>query len=178
MLTGRVVNFYDVAKPSKRHRAAQGYIRIMLADDTGVLTVRLWYANVEYKLRLGHLITVWTVHVSSSSEYNSLAPNSAPLFTTIFPEGERHCHLMVHEDSDDGRQFRQPYSCNDLGALPDLMTLKNFTDGGYDVDEPKLLVCVKSIGARKRCKSDLLLSALNVSVEHVPSDILPARELG
>ncbi|KAF2627398.1 hypothetical protein BU25DRAFT_342003 [Macroventuria anomochaeta] len=150
MLIGRVVNFYDVAKPSKRHKAAQGYIKIMLADDTGVLTVRLWYANAEYKLRLGQLITVWTVHISNSSEHNALAPNTAPLFTTIFPEGERHCHLMVHENSDDGTQFKRPFNCKDSRALPSLMTLRSFTDGGYDVDEPKLLVCVKSIGARKR----------------------------
>lgn len=158
MLMGRVVNFYDVATPSKRHKAAQGYIRIMLADDTGVLTVRLWYANLEYKLRLGNLVTVWTVHVSASSEYNSFAPNSAPLFTTIFPEGERHCHIMVHENSDDGRQFKRPFNCMDFKELPGLMTLKSFTDGGYDVDEPRLLVCVKSIGARKRCKYPLVCS--------------------
>jgi hypothetical protein len=156
MIMGRVVNIYDVAKPSKRHGAAQGYIRIMLADDTGVLTVRLWYANLEYKLRLGHLVTVWTVHVSTSSENNFLAPNSAPLFTTIFPEGERHCHIMVHENSDDGTRFKRPFSCIDLRELPGLMTLKSFTDGGFDVDEPRLLVCVKSIGARKRCKCRLV----------------------
>lgn len=153
MLMGRVVNFYDVAKPSKRHKAAQGYLKIMLADNTGVITVRLWYADTEYKLRLGHLVTVWTVHVSKSSEHNALAPNSAPLFITIFPEGERHCHLMVHDNSDDGTQFKRPFDCKDLSALPGLMTLRTFTDGGYDIDEPKLLVCVKSIGARKRCKS-------------------------
>ena len=152
-LMGRVVNFYNVAKPSKRHKAAQGYIKIMLADDTGVLTVRLWYANTEYKLRLGQLLTVWTVHISNSSEHNALAPNSAPLFTTIFPEGERHCHLMVHVNSDDGTQFKHPFNCKDSKTLPGLMTLKSFIDGGYDVDEPKLLVCVKSIGAKKRCMS-------------------------
>jgi hypothetical protein len=150
-LMGRVVNFYDVVKPSKRHKAAQGYVKIMLADDTGVLTVRLWYANAEYRLRLGQLITVWTVHVSNSSEHNALAPDSAPLFTTIFPEGERHCHFMVHENSDDGTQFKRPFNCKDPRAPLGLMTLRSFTDGGYDVDEPKLLVCVKSIGARKRC---------------------------
>ncbi|KAJ4315758.1 hypothetical protein N0V94_005777 [Neodidymelliopsis sp. IMI 364377] len=150
VVVGRIVNFHDVSKPSKRHKAAQGYIRIMLADDTGVLTVRLWYANADYRLRLGQLITVWTVHVSNSSEHNVLAPNSAPLFTTIFPEGERHCHLMLHENSDDGTQFKRPFNCKDSKALPGLMTLKSFTDGGYDVDEPKLLVCVRSIGARKR----------------------------
>lgn len=153
MLMGRIVNFYDSAKPSKSHRAAQGCLRIMLADDTGVLTVRLWYANIQYKVRLGQLVTLWTVHISNSSDHNSLAPSAASLFTSIFPEGERNCHFMLHENSDDGTQFRRPFNCRDSKALPGLMTLKSFTNGGYDIEEPKLLVCVKSIGARKRCTS-------------------------
>lgn len=148
---GRVVNFYDTARPSKSHKAAQGCLKIMLADDTGAITVRLWYGHTQYNVRLGQLITLWTVHVSSSSEHNSLAPDSAPLFTSIFPEGERNCHFMVHENSDNGTQFKQPFNCRDLRVLQGLMTLQSFTDGGYDVEEPKLLVCIKSIGARKRC---------------------------
>jgi hypothetical protein len=150
-LMGRIVNFYNVTKPSKQHKAAQGYLKIQLADDTGVLTVRLWYADIIYQLRLGQLVTVWTVHVSVSSEHNNLAPNTAPLFTSIFPECERNCYFMVHENSDDGTQFKRPFNCKDSMSLPGLMTLKTFADGGYDIDEPKLLVCVKSIGARKKC---------------------------
>ncbi|KAH7384318.1 hypothetical protein DE146DRAFT_622816 [Phaeosphaeria sp. MPI-PUGE-AT-0046c] len=149
-LMGRVVNFYDVAKPSKQHGAAQGYIKIQLADNTGVLTVRLWYNNSLYSIRLGQLVTVWTVHVSNSSEHNRLAPSTAPLFTSIFPEGERSCHLMVHENSDNGTQFKRPFNCLDTKELPSLMTLRSFTDGGYDIEEPRLLVCIKSIGARKK----------------------------
>ncbi|KAF1846902.1 uncharacterized protein K460DRAFT_49741 [Cucurbitaria berberidis CBS 394.84] len=149
-LMGRVVNLYDTARPSKSHKAAQGCLKIMLADDTGVLTVRLWYANTQYTVRLGQLVTLWTVHISNSSDHNSLAPSSASLFTSIFPEGERNCHFMVHEHSDDGTQFKRPFNCRDSKTLPGLMTLKSFADGGYDVEEPKLLVCVKSIGARKR----------------------------
>jgi hypothetical protein len=148
---GRVVKFYSVAKPSKQHAAAQGCHKIQIADNTGVLTVRLWYANTIYRIRLGQLITLWTVHVSNSSEHNSLAPSNAPLFTSMFPEGERNCHFMVHENSDDGTQFKRPFNCKDTRVLEGLMTLKSFTDGGYDIDEPKLLVCVKSIGARKKC---------------------------
>lgn len=149
-LMGRIVNFNDQAKPSKSHKAAQGCIKVTLSDDTGVLTVRLWYAEARYKLKLGQLVSVWTVHISSSSEYNSLAPNSAPLFTSIFPESERHCHFMLHENSDDGTRFKRPYRVRESKVLTGLMTLKSFTDGGYDIDEPKLLVCVKSIGARKK----------------------------
>jgi hypothetical protein len=151
MLMGRVVNFYDTAKPSKSHQAAQGCLKIMVADDTGVLTIRLWYANNRHQLRLGQLVTLWTVHISNSSDHNSLAPSTAPLFTTIFPEGERNCYFMAHENSDNGTQFKRPFNCRDSRALPGLLTLKSFTDGGYDIEEPKLLVCVKSIGARKRC---------------------------
>jgi hypothetical protein len=154
-LMGRIVNFHDVPKPSKRPKAAQGFVKIMLADDTGAMTVRLWYANIEWgaRLKLGMLVTVWTVHVSQgNSEQMSLAPTAAPLFTSIFPEGERNCHFMVHENSDEGKMFKKPFGVRDSVPLLGLMTLKNFVDGGYDVDDCKLLVCVKSIGARKKCK--------------------------
>ena len=38
---GRIVNFYDQATPSKKPRAARGCIKLILADDTGALTVSL-----------------------------------------------------------------------------------------------------------------------------------------
>ncbi|PVI01460.1 hypothetical protein DM02DRAFT_705128 [Periconia macrospinosa] len=148
-LMGRIVNFYDAPKPSKRPKTAQGYVKIMVADDTGAMTVRLWYADINWgaKLRLGMLVSIWTVHVShGSSESLGLAPRAAPLFTSMFPEGERHCHFMIHERSDDGTMFKQPFKA---GNMPGLMTLEQFLDGGFHVDECKLMVCVKNIGARK-----------------------------
>lgn len=164
-LMGRIVNFYNVAKPSKQHKAAQGYLKIQLADNTGVLTVRLWYAKITYNLRLGQLVTLWTVHLSHSSEHNSLAPSTAPLFTSMFPEGERNCHFMVHVNSDDGTMFKRPFGCRDERGLRGLMTLRGFVEGGFDVDEVKLLVCVKSIGARKKC-------ICSPSHPHIPSPLL------
>ncbi|KAF2873590.1 hypothetical protein BDV95DRAFT_540811 [Massariosphaeria phaeospora] len=146
---GRIVNYHDNVKPSKRPQAAQGCLKLMVADDTGAVTVRLWYAKALYQVRLGQLVTVWTVHVSHG-EQASLAPSVAPLFTSIFPERERSCYFMVHENSDDGTMFKRPFGCRDKQALPGLMTLKSFTNGGYDVEECKLLVCAKSIGARKK----------------------------
>ncbi|KAF2190203.1 hypothetical protein K469DRAFT_25482 [Zopfia rhizophila CBS 207.26] len=146
---GRTVNFYDMVTPSKRPLAAKGCLKLIVADDTGALTVRLWYANIEYKLRLGQLVSIWTVHVSHG-EHGSLAPSTAPLFTSIFPERERSCHIMAHEDSDDGTMCKRPYGCKDAQALPGLMTIKDFADGGYDVDDCKVLVCVKSIRARRK----------------------------
>lgn len=32
------------------------------------------------------------------------------------------------------------------------MTLENFIGGGYDIDEGKILVCIKSIGGHKKCR--------------------------
>jgi hypothetical protein len=119
--------------------------------------VRLWYANTIYAVRLGQLVTVWTVHVSLSSEHNSLAPSTAPLFTSVFPENERHCYVMLHENSDTGTMCKRPFGCGGEEVMEGLMTLKGFVEGGYDVEAGKVLVCVKSVGARKRCTSHILL---------------------
>jgi hypothetical protein len=59
---------------------------------------------------------------------------------------------MIHESSDDRTLCTRPYNCRDTDVLPGLMTLKNFAGGGYDVDACKVLVCVKSMGARKTCE--------------------------
>lgn len=39
--SGRLVNFYDMVKPSKRPMAAKGCLKLMVADDTGAVTVRI-----------------------------------------------------------------------------------------------------------------------------------------
>ncbi|CAI6340958.1 unnamed protein product [Periconia digitata] len=154
-LKGRVVNAHDIPKPSKRPQTAQGYVKIIIADDTGAMTVRLWYAHVDWavKLRLGMLVSIWTVHVShGNSESVGLAPKAAPLFTSMFPEGEKHCHFMMHDGSEKNTMLKRPFKAGPL-AVPGLMTLKQYLDGGFHVDECKVMVCVKYIGARTECKS-------------------------
>ena len=123
----------------------------MIADDTGVITVRLWYANMQYNVRLGQLVTVWTVHISNNSEHNNLAPKSAPLFTSIFPEGERNCHFVMHDTKGDETHFRKPFLYCTSRLIPDLISLRSFAEGGHDVEGLKLLVCVKTIGKKKAC---------------------------
>lgn len=75
---------------------------------------------------------------------------TAPLFASLFPERDRSCHLMVHENSDNGAMYRTPLEYRDRRPLSGVMTLQNFNDGGYDVMDAKILVVVKSIGAKKR----------------------------
>jgi hypothetical protein len=148
---GRIVNVYNTPKSSKSELAARGLLKLTVADNTGVLSIRLWYANIEYKVRIGQLVTVWTVHIHRD-EQASLAPTATTLFTSIFPERERGCHIMLHENSDNGIMFKRPFGWKDTEPLPGLMTVKNFTNGGYEVDDCKVLVCVKSIGSRKKSK--------------------------
>ena len=114
--------------------------------------VRLWYANITYNLRLGQLISIWTPHISNG-EHSSLASSQAPLFTSIFPERDRSCHFMIHGKSDQGTLCKTPLGYREGQPLAGLMTLKNFVDGGYDIVDGRMLVCVKSVGARKESSS-------------------------
>ena len=59
---------------------------------------------------------------------------------------------MVQEQSDEGTLCKTPLGYRDGAQLAGLMTVKSFVDGGYDAAGRKILVCVKSIGARKKCK--------------------------
>ncbi|KAK5279226.1 hypothetical protein LTR16_007865, partial [Cryomyces antarcticus] len=158
---GRVVNFYNQTSLSKMPRAAKGCVKVIYEDFVAtqvssrnwtcsdMVQVRLWYAKIDYHLRLGHLVSIWASHVSNG-ESGSLSVSSAPLLVSIFPERDRNCYLMVHENSDEGVQCKTPLGYRDGQQLAGLMTLSNFVDGGCDVANVKILVCVKSIGARKK----------------------------
>lgn len=114
--------------------------------------VKLYYAKVNYEIRLGHLVSIWTSHTSHADTI-SLALQNASLATSIFPERDNACFFMIHTDSDAGTLCRKPqgYKCG--RELSHLITLKSFIGGGHEVADGKILVCVKSIGGRKKSKS-------------------------
>lgn len=120
----------------------------MLIPLTRWLQIRLWYARPLAPLCLEHLVTVWTTHISNG-EHGTLAPRSAPLFASIFPERDRGCHFMVHEQSDQGTLCKAPLEYKPRRALNGLMTLHNFVNGGYDILDCKILLVVKWIAAKK-----------------------------
>lgn len=80
----------------------------------------------------------------------NLSVSSAPLFVSIFPERDRSCHLLVHEAGADGLRCTTPLGYKESQALAGLMTLKNFMEGGHEVVNCKILVCVRTIGAKKK----------------------------
>ncbi|KAL9129416.1 MAG: hypothetical protein Q9217_002121 [Psora testacea] len=147
-IMGRIVNFYEASYTSKSPIAAKGSYKVVVKDDTGTLTVKLWYAKVDYHLRLGLLVSIWTPHVSSA-ESGTLNLQQNPLITSVFPERDSSCYFLVHESGDEGRLCKTPLGRKEGNQLAGLLTLRAFVEGGYDVSKAKLLVCVKSIGGRK-----------------------------
>lgn len=91
---------------------------------------------------------------------------SATIKTSIFPERDNSCYFMVKEGEKDASDTaaaenrtvcRTPHGYRAGRQLAGLMTLKNFIQGGSDVTEGKVLVCIKSIGARRRCEYFFLI---------------------
>lgn len=75
------------------------------------------------------------------------------LKASIFPERDNSCYILVQQENDDGTLCKTPLRYRAGKQLAGLMTLKNFVEGGNDVAEGKVLVCVKSIAGRRKCKS-------------------------
>lgn len=61
---------------------------------------------------------------------------------------------MVQEKSDEGMICKSPLGYRDGKQMDGLMTLKSFIEGGYELADGKILVCVKSIGGRKKCENE------------------------
>jgi hypothetical protein len=172
LIQGRVVNFFDQVsnrRGSKHPHSAAGCVKMIVKDDTAAISVRenyeyemtdncqvrLWYAKKHYQVRLGQLVSIWTPY-ASNGERGLFSVSVAPLFTSIFPERDRHCYIMLHDHCDTSTRFRLPLGYSDDGetadivARPELMTLKTFVSGGHDVANSRLLLCVKGVGARKK----------------------------
>lgn len=119
--------------------------------DYIIAQVRLWYDKIDYRIRLGQLVSIWTPHLSSA-ESNTITAHNATLTTSIFPEKDNSCYFLLQEKSDDGTMCKLPLGYQGGKQLPGLMTLKSFIGGGHEVHDTKVLVCVKSIGGRKTCE--------------------------
>ena len=109
----------------------------------------MFYARVVLPLRLGSLVSVWTIHVS---HHDPKSPSShAGLYVSVFPERDNSAYVEVEDEQSPNAIFKTPLGYSGQ-ILSEMMTLKTFTDGGYDILDCKILVCVKSIGQRKRRK--------------------------
>ncbi|KAL1998817.1 hypothetical protein VTN02DRAFT_5532 [Thermoascus thermophilus] len=155
----RVVNIYDLPVASKSPRAAKGCLQVLAKDHTGCILIRLWYIDLEYNLGLGSLFTVWTPHVSvPKPNPRSGGPNRgrgdpAPLMTSIFPERDGACRVVVHDDGVASRICRVPLGYREgqppghgLSSLAESRRLA----GREASVETTVLVYVKAVGAVTR----------------------------
>ena len=99
-------------------------------------------------------MSLWSPHISNA-ESNSLILQHASLVTSIFPERDNSCYFLVQENSDEGVLCKTPLGYRSGKQLDGLITLTNFMDGAHEAAAGKVLVCVKSIGGRKKCTAAL-----------------------
>lgn len=71
----------------------------------------------------------------------------------MFPERDRQCHVMFHENSDDHTVYTSPLGYRPGKAFTGVMTLHDFLHDDLDVTDSKLLVIIKHIGPKKKGKS-------------------------
>ncbi|RDW82910.1 hypothetical protein BP5796_04401 [Coleophoma crateriformis] len=150
---GRIVNFNTVYGSSRKQPKASGWHYMLIKDDEACISVKLYFAAKPYPFKLGQLLTIWTAFIADASKADS---NHAVTSMTanMFPARVTSDHIMVHTPSttlDISDTCRRPLACTPHGPLPGLMSLESYLTTGHDgVTGVKILVCVKSIGARKK----------------------------
>ena len=107
--------------------------------------------KVSYSIHLGHLVSIWTPHTSHADTI-SLTLQNARLATSIFPERDNTCYFMIQRNSDDGTLCKTPQGHKLGKELSHLISLKHFIGGGHEVANGKIMICVKSIGGKRKSK--------------------------
>ena len=117
----------------------------------------MWLAKAAPQVRLGSLVSVWTPHISANDP--KTPSQHEGLYVSIFPEKDNSCHIEVHLEEDNSMLCRNPLTIGEASSRK-LMTLENLADGGHELHNCRVLVCVKSIGQRKRRKGIKIRAAL------------------
>ncbi|QSZ32954.1 hypothetical protein DSL72_002537 [Monilinia vaccinii-corymbosi] len=148
---GRVVSLATVFGKSAKQPRARGWHYVGVRGEGGVVLVKLHFANQPYPLKLGHLLSIWTAFISDISKADGASTPGIFVCANLFPGRNTSDHVMIHTHSGASDVCRVPLGYSKGEALSGLMTLEAYLNGGYDgVIGVKLLICVKSIGARKK----------------------------
>ena len=144
-ITGRITHLHEMPSGKGAPKAAKGFFKLCVRDETAAITVRLWYINASYNLRLGQLVKVFSPHVSRTSSGVMSFP-SAPSVVTICPESDASTNFQLMTEAEcEAKTCRR--SLDPIEKM-NLMTLKTFVSGGHEVVEAIVLVCVKSKGLK------------------------------
>jgi hypothetical protein len=124
-----------------------------MSPDVLSAQLKLYFPHEPYHLRLGCLVSVWTVFVSDATKAGATAVPGVSIYANLFPGRVTSDHVMFHSSEDNSVGLcRRPLDYDrQTQSLPGLMTLASYISGGHDgVLGVKLLVCVKRIGAKRR----------------------------
>ena len=163
---GRIVNINTIYGRNPKQPKAAGWHYVLLKDNTAIISVvfpflllntanlhkiKLYFSKDPYPLKLGHLLTVWTLFISDAPKADTTVISGVINYANLFPGRVTSDHIMIHTTSSTSSLCRTPLSYRHGQAIQGLMTVASYLSGGHDgVVDAKLLVCVKSIGARKK----------------------------
>lgn len=108
------------------------------------------------RLIIGQLVTVWASWAGAASNAQQGGIPFVTLYTPINPTdvGTKQFIQFVPETPTTQNQCRVPLEYDSNGhnpkPLPGLMTLGQYLKTGHDTRGSRIIVCVKSIGSRKR----------------------------
>lgn len=112
--------------------------------------MKLYFLNKPYALKLGLLLTIWTPYIGTVVSNKAYIIPNAPNISSIFPDREGSVHIVIHRNSDVGDTCHLPLEYSKQKPLPGIKTLKDYIAGAYEVKNNRLLVCVKSIGPKRK----------------------------
>ncbi|KAK4225344.1 hypothetical protein QBC38DRAFT_531060 [Podospora fimiseda] len=156
--TGRIVNFTSAVNVAARSTLPQNYHTLVVKDNTGVVAIKLLSTGIEdTSIKLGGLVTVWAAFVAdNSSAYSAVRVPHASLIIKVHPSQTSPSCIKFHEGVTNSKFTNHCALPLDYhpGAsssqMPGLMNLKVYLNSGHEgVPNPRILVCVSSIGPRK-----------------------------
>ncbi|KAF6826749.1 nucleic acid-binding protein [Colletotrichum plurivorum] len=153
---GRIVNYSAAFLDSKNIYSRPAH-QLIVKDDTGAISVKLVPIGIPVShLIIGQLVTVWASWTGAASNSQQGGIPFVSLYTPVNPidVGTKQFIQFVPETPDAQSQCRVPLEYESNGPnpkpLPGLMTLGQYLKTGHDTRGSRILVCVKSIGSRKR----------------------------
>ncbi|KAL2071499.1 hypothetical protein VTL71DRAFT_12734 [Oculimacula yallundae] len=150
---GRVVNLSTFFGRVPKQPKAAGFSSLIIKDDTAAISIKLYFARDQYPLKLGQLLTFWTVFISDTSKIGSSIISTVNVCANMFPGRVTSDHILIHTTGSTDSICHAPLEYKKNQPLPGLMTLDTWLQGGHDgVVNAKILVCVKSLGAKKTIK--------------------------
>ncbi|KAH6712968.1 hypothetical protein BKA61DRAFT_66343 [Leptodontidium sp. MPI-SDFR-AT-0119] len=150
---GRIVNLATFFGHTPKQPKAAGFHSLIVKDDSAAISIKLYFARDQYPLQLGQLLSFWTLFISDTSKIGSKIVSAVIVCANMFPGRVTSDHIMIHTTGSTDGICHVPLEYKKNQPLPGLMTLDTWLKGGHDgVVNAKILVCVKSLGAKKTIK--------------------------